>query len=203
MQLNLLEQTILFNLQPAYYHCTEYKGKHGAKWLREEAITEQLGEVFKSLQMPSDIVDQIIDTLSEVHKNKIEFHNTQFDKLTREQKDLTRMMDNLYLDKLKGKIGDEQYDKFYESFHTQRDDINIRLAHLQEAEDNYYITAKYVLELSKYAYDLFISSEVEEKRQLIKLVLPDIRLDGKKLVWKAQKPFDVIINATDRIQWRG
>ena len=26
-----------------YYHCTQYNGKHGAKWLREEAITEQLG----------------------------------------------------------------------------------------------------------------------------------------------------------------
>ena len=26
-----------------YYHCTQYNGKHGAKWLREEAITEQIG----------------------------------------------------------------------------------------------------------------------------------------------------------------
>ncbi len=25
-----------------YYHCTQYNGKHGAKWLREEEITEQL-----------------------------------------------------------------------------------------------------------------------------------------------------------------
>ena len=24
-----------------YYHCTQYNGKHGAKWLREEEITEQ------------------------------------------------------------------------------------------------------------------------------------------------------------------
>ena len=31
-----------------YYHCTQYKGKHGAKWLREEEITEQLGTVFKN-----------------------------------------------------------------------------------------------------------------------------------------------------------
>ena len=22
-----------------YYHCTQYNGKHGAKWLREEEIT--------------------------------------------------------------------------------------------------------------------------------------------------------------------
>ncbi len=52
----------------------------------------------------------------------MDFDKGQFDKLTKEQKDLTRMMDNLYLDKLKGKISDEKYDKFYESFTTQKDD---------------------------------------------------------------------------------
>ena len=45
----------------------------------------------------------------------------------------------------------------------KKDDIALRLSQLQEAEDNYYVTAKYGLELSKHAYDLFKSSEVEEK----------------------------------------
>lgn len=49
---------------------------------------------------------------------------------------------------------------------------------LQEAEDNYYITAKYLLELANRAYDLFISSEVEERRQLVKLVLSNLRIEG-------------------------
>ena len=48
-------------------------------------------------------------------------------------------------------------------------DISIRLEQLQEAEDNYYITSKHVLDLVNRAYELFIGSEVEEKRQLIKL----------------------------------
>ena len=38
----------------------------------------------------------------------------------------------------------------------QLTDINIRLEQLQEAEDNYYITAKYVLDLVNRAYELFI-----------------------------------------------
>lgn len=35
-----------------YYHCTQYNGKHGAAWLREETITEKLSQVFKNLQLP-------------------------------------------------------------------------------------------------------------------------------------------------------
>jgi len=187
----------------AYYHCTQYGGKHGAKWIREEEITKQLGKLFKSLQMPSSIRDQIAATLQEVHQNKMEFHNSQFNKLTKKQQELTNMMDNLYLDKLKGRIDEDRFDKFHESFTKEKDDISSRLMQLQEAEDNYYITAKYVLELTDKAYDLFMGSEVEERRQLLTLVLQNLKLDGKKIVYDVQKPFDLMVKATDRNQWRG
>lgn len=187
----------------AYYHCTQYKGKHNAKWLKEETITDQLGEFFKALQMPQDIHQQIINTLAEVHVQKIQFHNEHITKLNTEQKNLTRMMDNLYLDKLKGKIGEEQYDRFYSKFLEQKNDIRLKLNNLNEAENNYYLTAKYVLDLSAKAHDIFLRSEVEEKRQLIKLVLQNLTLNGEKLVWEPRKPFDLMLNATDCKLWRG
>lgn len=89
----------------------------------------------------------------EVHNKKVEFHNSQLDRSTKEQK---------YL--------------------TLKNDINDRLGALLEAEDNYYVTSKYVLELTKHAYELFMISEVEQKRQLITLVLQTICLDGKNVV---------------------
>jgi len=81
-------------------------------------------------------------------------------------------------------------------------DVTIRLEQLQEAEDNYYITAKYVLELTSKAYEHFMSSEVEERRQLIKLVLSNLRIENEKVLWDVQKPFDLIANCSDRIEWR-
>jgi site-specific DNA recombinase len=186
----------------AYYHCTQYNGKHNAKWLREEVITEQIGAAFKSLEMPAHITQQIIATLDALHHEKINFHDQEFNKLTQEQKTLTTMLDNLYLDKLKGRITDSYYDKLYQSLRDQVTDITIRLEQLQEAEDNYYITAKYVLELTNKAYEHFVSSEVEERRQLIKLVLSNLRIEDEKVLWDVQKPFDLIANCSDRIEWR-
>ncbi|MDR3550589.1 MAG: recombinase family protein [Candidatus Babeliales bacterium] len=185
-----------------YYHCTQYKGKHGGKWLREETITEQIGLVFKNLQMPPEIMDQIVETLNAVHQDKIDFHNREFDKLTKEQKTITKMMDNLYLDKLKGSITDEEYDRFYHTFQDQASNISIALDQLQDAENNYYITAKYVLNLTNRAYELFVSSEVEERRQLIKLVLSNLRLEGENIVYEALSPFNLILNSTDSNIWR-
>ena len=56
------------------------------------------------------------------------------------------------------------------------EEINARLARLQAADRDYYLTAKYILELSSSAYDLFMSSEVEGKRHLIKLVFSNLEL---------------------------
>ena len=110
-------------------------------------------------------------------------------------------MDNLYLDKLKVRITDDEYDKFYDTFREQLSGIDTRLALLQEAEDNYYITAKYLLDLANRAYELFRSSEVEERRQLIKLVLSNLRVEDKLVRYDAVKPFDTILNYADSQLW--
>ena len=112
-------------------------------------------------------------------------------------------MDALYLDRLQGKINDEQYDRFYEKFVQDKEEITTQINNLQEAEDNYYLTAKYVLNLADRAYDLFMSSEVEEKRQLLTLVLQNIKMDGKNIVYDVQKPFDLLVDCHDRQSWRG
>lgn len=186
-----------------YYHCTQYNGKHGAKWLREEAITEQIGSVFKRLRMPEEVLEQIRQTLDSVHKDKMDFHNRELDKLTREKKTLTQMMDNLYIDKLKGSITDSAYDKFYQKFKDQALDINLRLEQLQEAENNYYVTAKYLLDLTNRAYELFMSSEVEEKRHLIKLILSNLELKDENIVCNVVSPFDMILKMSDSHLWLG
>ena len=57
----------------------------------------------------------------------------------------------------------------------------------------------------KKAYELYAtgaySLRAEERRQLIKLVLLNLRIEGKNVVYDVQKPFDNIINASDCQLW--
>ena len=80
-------------------------------------------------------------------------------------------------------------------------DVTVQLNRLQEAEGNYYITAKYLLDLSSRAYDLFVGSEVEEKRVIIKLVLSNLTLKGDKLVYEAHKTFNLLLDCSDDKLW--
>lgn len=185
-----------------YYHCTQYNGKHGASWFREDTITKHLIGFFKKLQLPEDIASQTIKTLETLHTDKVQFHTMQLSKLTAEHKSVTKMMDNLYLDKLKGRITESDYDRFFNNFQQELTQINSSMQRLQEAENNYYVTTKYLIEFAFRAHDFFESSEVEEKRLMIKLALSNFTITGKNIGCEAKKPFDLIVNCSERILWR-
>ncbi|GIW70439.1 MAG: hypothetical protein KatS3mg101_1186 [Patescibacteria group bacterium] len=76
-----------------------------------------------------------------------------------------------------------------------------KLANLKKAEDNYYLTANYLLTLANQAYDLFLSSEVHEKRLLLKITLQNLELEGKKVRYHFLNPFDKIANLASRQLW--
>ncbi len=72
---------------------------------------------------------------------------------------------------------------------------------MQKAEDDYYLNANYLLLLANKAYELFESSEIEQKRQLLKLVVQNSTLEGKNVRFIVQKPFDTILNYSDNKLW--
>ncbi|HBB76378.1 MAG: hypothetical protein A3J18_01530 [Candidatus Levybacteria bacterium RIFCSPLOWO2_02_FULL_40_18] len=180
-----------------YYHCTQYKGKHNAEWLREEDITEQFGKLFKKLQLPEGVVDETIETLRNVHLGKSEFGEEQVKKLSEEKEKYAKRIEEMYLDRLDGRITADGYDKMYKAFKLKIDEIDTKLFNLQKAEDDYYLTSEYILRLLQNAYNLFVSSEIEEKRQLLKLILQNSVLDGRLVKYSLLKPFDAILNYTD------
>lgn len=85
----------------------------------------------------------------------------------------------------------------YKGFRSKIDEIDNKLSGLQKAEDDYYLTSEYILRLLQNAYNLFVSSEIEEKRQLLKLILQNSVLDGRLVKYSLLKPFDTILNYSD------
>lgn len=72
---------------------------------------------------------------------------------------------------------------------------------LHFADEEYYLTSEYLLELAKNAGKLFESSEVHEKRQILNLTLQNLELKGKIVRYDWKKPFDKIVFYTSRQAW--
>ena len=185
-----------------YYHCTEYKGKHGAKWITEEAITNQLSEAFKSMQIPTVVLDDLTKSLKQAHDDKNYYYDQQKKTYQMEYSKIESRIKTMYVDKLDNLITKEIYKEKYNEFQTRLDQLQTKLDHLHDANREYYIDAVRILELASKAFGLFDSSEVEEKQLLARLMLTNLRLKDDKLLYDWVRPFDVVVEYASCSKWR-
>jgi len=184
-----------------YYHCTEYNSKHGAEWLREEELTQQFASIFKKMQIPPEILKELVKSLKDSHQDKSLYYQSLRTDFQKEIEKYETRIEKMYEDKLDGIITKEFYDQRRKQYRQKQKKIQKKLNRLLEADESYYLNASYILELASRAYELFQSSELEERRQLLKFTLQNCVLDGRKVRYTWQKPFDVIAKYAPRQAW--
>ena len=60
-----------------------------------------------------------------------------------------------------------------------------------------------LLNISTHAWEIFQSSSIDKKRELLGLITLNLTLDDKKLYVELQKPFDAIYNYNKSGKWGG
>ena len=100
-----------------------------------------------------------------------------------------------------GGITQEKYDSLLAIFKRKQSDILLQMEQHNRANENYYLEASRLLELSTKAHGLFESSNVDLKRKLLTFILQNSKMDGKKLIPELKMPFDVILQANKTQDW--
>jgi len=95
----------------------------------------------------------------------------------------------------------DYYEEKRKEYRDKQKLINDKIAKLHTADEEYYLTAEYILKLATHASELFESSEPQEKRLLLKMSLQNLELDGKNVLSKWIKPFDKIAYYASRQAW--
>jgi len=93
------------------------------------------------------------------------------------------------------------YDKKLKEYKEKQEDLFLQMEDHSKADENFYITAATVLDLSSRALEIFKSSEVTEKRALLKFLLQNCVLSGRKLLFELKTPFDVIAQYGKTQEW--
>lgn len=89
------------------------------------------------------------------------------------------------------------------AYNKRQEEITAQLAKLINSDENFYITMGYIFELARQAYNLFLSSEMEERRQIINLVFQNLSLNQGNLEYTMNKPFDSIFKTGGSLKWGG
>lgn len=184
-----------------YYHCTQYKGKHGASWLKEETLTEQFSKLFSQFQIPENVLQELTIALKKAHEDKSYHQQSLRSALEAEYSKYQARIEKMYDDQLDGRITIDMYDKKYKDFRAKQEQIKSKLSNLENADETYYQTVTSLLQLASKAPELFKRSEMPQKRELLKLTLQNLVLKGDKLEFNLLKPFDLLLDLSKTGLW--
>ena len=187
-----------------YYHCTQYDGKHGAKWLREEELTRQFAEAIRAIHPTQEQFNEVIEALKLSHQDQIRFKTQHKATITAELSKLEKRSTRLYDSYLDGDIDKPTYKSKSVEIQQRRNGLNQKLASLETASKDYYNNAVAVMELVRDAPLLFEkSSEPEDKRRILNILFQNLELQDERLLLKYKKPFNLMASYTDNSTWLG
>lgn len=81
--------------------------------------------------------------------------------------------------------------------------VKQQIERLEEADKSFYVTASYLLQLFKHGEKIFEVASIEEKRELLKLVLSNLELKDKTVRFTPNEPFATVLKLSERSTWQG
>jgi cytidylate kinase len=88
------------------------------------------------------------------------------------------------------------YDKKLREYKERQGEILTDMRIHSQADEEFYLTANTVLNVARRALEIFKSSELPEKRQLLNFILQNCQLNEKRLEFTLRNSFDkVLVNA--------
>ncbi len=172
-----------------YYSCNNSKHICQKLWIREEKILQPLLEYFTKIQLPDSVIEDIVTYLKQSYAHEQEFFKHSQEALRKELDSIQTRLSKLIDMHLDGIIDSESYHFKLEEYKKRQREITSEMAAHVNADETCLITAKTVLDLAKRAKELFESSKLSEKQQLLNLVFSNLKLDGKKLLVTLREPF--------------
>jgi hypothetical protein len=119
------------------------------------------------------------DHLKAVCQGKSNYITDEFDVLTKELKEVGKKKENLLdmmLSQSMQSITRDVYDKKMQELLERQHEITNYLESQNKADETFYITVKSMLDLCSKAYEVFESSNIDKKRQLLGFLLSNLQI---------------------------
>jgi site-specific DNA recombinase len=187
-----------------YYHCASGKSKcSDITYIREEKVESWVAEALSQIQVPEHIIEWTKQALLESHEQEKAYHLKQVKLLDDRYRTIKNKINKAYEDKLEGVIDSEFWSVQNERLNKDLAEIEGQVASLREASAAYIDKGVQLMELARQAPTLFKSMTVDEKREMVNLVLSNPRIENGSLRYDFKKPFSMFVNVTDLSKWRG
>ena len=184
-----------------YYSCSGYKSCT-REYVTEDEILKQVYWVLEGFKLSDEKVKEITEGMKEIAENENRFYTKSINSLKADHDKYETRIRKMYIDKLDGRITDEMYYSLLREYKEKQSELLDQMQDHSDADEQFYITANMTMGIAKRAKEIFVSSEVDEKRQFLTFLLQNCVLHEKKLVFTIRSPFNLLLNHDDNLTVR-
>lgn len=188
-----------------YGHCNKYNKCTVKKWYKQPDLEVQLYPAFEKLQIKNPrLLEWVKKAIKESNGEEAGFHASALAELQKQHGQVKARLDNLYDDKLDGKISEEMYDRKRQQYTLEEKTILKSITEHSETGNKYQELGVALYDLAQRAKDIFVKADDVKKRQLIELVLTNIRIYEGQVVYDYTKPFQILfdtVEETNSLAW--
>lgn len=185
-----------------YMKCSKGRGHCSASHLKEADLVPQVAELLGKLEMTDETVAFVIAELRKHHDNQQVYYANAIEQTRSEYDTIQKKLAVLYEDRLDGRITIDQYDEYVKGLKARQEQLDEQLLSLTHDDKSFLLTASYLLEVARKAPLLFSSSKAALKSKLLRFLVSNLKLEGKKLVYNLKAPFDTIVECFENENWR-
>lgn len=185
-----------------YYHCTGNRGKCPEKYLREERIDEQLGEIVRAIKLDDRVFETLKIALKESHADEQAFLKQSLASLHGQETKLVNRLQKLYLDKLDEVISGETYQLLKKQTEDELEQVRKKIDANKQADTRYLEYGIRLLELAQTAYESYSRRSPAEKRKLLNFVCSNCTLKDGKLTPTYRQPFALLASTVSMLKKR-
>ena len=172
-------------------------------WVREDKVAAQVEDALKGISIKDpELMTAAIAAVKEANKAKQESHNREVGALKKEHTDIQAKLDRLVDLLADGVLPPDDYRVKREQCKTRQHEL-VNLIHAYDDADNTFgSTMEKLMKVAMGAHKAFMSSNTEEKRELLNFVFSNLSLKGATLCHSYNFPFDSFQNMDDCANWR-
>ncbi len=182
-----------------YGYCKKYRPCDERVVCNEGEIEDQIIHSLSVLQLSSErVAGWLRKALRESHKDAISYRETSMAELQKQLDRISRMLDNLYDDKLDGSVTPEVYTNKFAQLSAEKKEITKRVEQQADAELSYLDTAALIFDLSQRAVEIYKHGSNEQKRLIFSHVFEKLIIRGNVLEAHYTRPYELLAKAVEQ-----
>ncbi len=163
------------------------------KQINEKEALKKVEHILGKLYMPEEYVCGLKDTLKKSIEAKGRVSRDELSHYAKSLGKVEQNIENSLMRFVEGNITKEEHQKLKYKLNVEYNNIQKQMSRLKDANDEFEITVEYLVDLSSRSYSLFQSSDIDTKRKILKIVFSNFFLNGAKVEYKLNRPFDMLV----------